>query len=370
MSLSRWLTLVALVTALIGGLCHYKHSEIAAAIAEAETYPEHSEVVEAVETSETRFIPRLSLPGEVVVSDRITLRAQLAGQISQIGFQPGEAVESGQLLVQLDIAEEEARLLGARAEAELARAEFERARTLLTSGTANRARVENAEAALNIALSSLAVIQEAIERKTITAPFAGVTNPDELVVGQYLEIGDTIAEITGQQGQVWVDFRVPQFQSAIEEDARLEVKLANGQNLPGELVARNANIDATSRTRLHRLVVENTSATGLIHGAFVEVSVPAGPEQTVIDIPVAALQSDAYGQFVHVLEPARDVEGTFRAARRDVGDIYYQGDRALVAWGLAEGLLIATDGAFKLYSGVLVYVVDELPTDPDPQAAW
>ncbi|KIC08858.1 hypothetical protein RA19_18570 [Leisingera sp. ANG-M1] len=368
MSFLRSTVVVVVLIAVIGGLGFFKFSQITSAIAVAESYPEHSESVEAITAAFTAFVPTLQMSGEVVVPNRVVLQSQRSGQIVQVGFQPGEAVEAGQLLVQLDISEEEARLKGARAEAELARLGLERSEKLLQSGNANRARLDAAQATYDMATSAVAVIEQSIAEKTIRAPFGGLTDPGNLKVGQFLTSGSEVTQITDQGETVWVDFRLPQFLGTLPVGAGIAVSANQHDTLQGEVVSRDAGIAAVSRTQLYRVSVTGPHEA-LAHGAYVEVTVPTGDILNVADLPVTALQSDAYGQFVNLLEPA-ETEGTYRAVRRDVYGVHYQGERVLIEGGLEQGLLIATDGSFKLYPGVLTYVVDELPDASSNDNSW
>jgi len=368
MSFLRSTVLVVVLAAVIGGLGYFKFSQITAEIAAAESYPEHSESVEAITTSLSQYSPDMQLSGEVVVPDRVVVRSQHAGQIAQVGFQPGEAVEAGQLLVQLDIAEEEARLKGAQAQVELARLDLDRIKKLFKAGHANEARLDSAQASYDMALSTVAVIEQTIEQKTTRAPFGGMTRPGNLKVGQYLTIGTEITEITDRREAVWVDFRLPQFLGTLPIGSPVGVSVGRVNTVEGQVVSRDEAVASGSRTRLYRALVIGLDEAAA-HGAFVEVTVTLGETLDVIGLPVAALQSDAYGQFVNLLEPA-EAEGAFRAARRDVSDVHYQGDQVLVGGGLEEGLLVATDGSFKLYPGVLTYVVDDLPEAPKDDGGW
>lgn len=372
MKFLRWVLLATLLSAVVGSLGFIKFAQISAAIAAGEAYPEHSESVEAVKTEKSSFAPITRLPGEVVVPNFVALQSQHAGQIAELGFQPGNAVEAGQLLVQLDVRLELAQLNGARAEAELAQLALERFEKLYSAGHANKARLDQAQANYDIARSAVDVIEQTVAQKTIRAPFSGQTRPGQLSVGQYLTIGAEVARITDQRETVWVDFRLPQFLGDLAVGSGLRVEDVQGQMLTGSIIARGAEVASNTRTRLYRAevhLIQTDSPTSLSHGSFVEVELSLAESAPVIELPNTALQSDTYGQFVNLLNPAEQ-DGAFRANRRDVSGVYYRGDRVLISSGLEPGLLVATDGAFKLYPDVLTYVVDDLPQVPQDSGDW
>ncbi|KIC41955.1 hypothetical protein RA27_00645 [Ruegeria sp. ANG-R] len=370
MKFLRWIILTIFLTAVIGGLGFIKFTQISAAIAAGKAYPEHSESVEAVTTELSSFAPVTRLSGEVVVPNYVVIQSQHAGQITELGFDPGDRVEEGQLLVQLDVGSELARLTGARAEVELARLDLDRAEKLFGSGNANKVRLDQAQATYDMARSEVAVIEQTIAQKTIRAPFSGQTRPGLLSMGQYLTIGAEVTRITDQRETLWVDFRLPQFLGDLAVGDDLQIKDVQGQALAGRIISRGPEVAPNTRTRLYRAEVQlEAPVRYLSHGSFVEVELSLSAPVQVVELPVTALQSDAYGQFVNVLEPAEQ-EGAFRAKRNDVTDVYYHGDRVLIGGGLGQGQLVAADGAFKLYPGVLTYVVDDLPQAPQDAGGW
>lgn len=364
----RWVIVACLLGCVIGGLGYVKFSQIEAAIAAGESYPEHSESVEALTAKVTQFSPVTRLSAEVIVPQRVVLQSEHAGRIVELGFEPGEPVVAGQMLVQLDIASEQARLIGARAEVELAKLDLARAETLYERGNANKVRLDQAQASYDIAFSAMRVIAQTIAQKTILAPFAGVTKPGQLTAGQYLMIGSEVAQITHQSDVLWVDFRLPQFLGELKLGEEIQVFVGAEPALKGQIISRDAEIASDTRTRLYRARIETTKDR-LTHGSYVEVGLTLNAPLDVVDLPVSALQSGTYGPFVNLLE-ATDQTGAFRAKPQTVAQVHYMGERVLIAQGLADGDHVATDGAFKLYPGVLTYVVDDLPDTSEQTGNW
>lgn len=274
------------------------------------------------------------------------------------------------MLVQLDIASEEAQLKGARAQVELARLELERARTLFEKGSGNRVGLDKAQASFDIAVSNLELIERVIAQKTIRAPFKGQTPPGQLAIGQYLTPGQEVTQITDQGNTIWVDFRMPQFLGVLWPGKDITVYDSRRESFSGRLISQDARVDSDTRTRLYRAAVSSDSEwISLAQGSYVDVDVALAAPVPVVELPVTALQADAYGQFVNLLVPAEQ-NGAFRAKRQDVQDVIYRGDKVLIGAGLTEGMQVATDGSFKLYPGVLTYVVDDLPSPSENTGGW
>ena len=95
----RWFSWTVVITTCIGVaalLGFYKYSEIQAAIAMGESFPEPVEAVEFYIVEQIERRPSLSVSGEVVATRSADLRNELRGRIIEVGFAPGAQVEKGQ----------------------------------------------------------------------------------------------------------------------------------------------------------------------------------------------------------------------------------------------------------------------------------
>ena len=96
--------------------------------------------VEAVKV-ETLSLPQtITAVGSLRSDESVTLRPEVAGRISAIGFQEGQRVAKGSLLVQLDTAVPEAEVQQARANLTLARTKYNRAVDLPRATSSRRRR--------------------------------------------------------------------------------------------------------------------------------------------------------------------------------------------------------------------------------------
>jgi multidrug efflux pump subunit AcrA (membrane-fusion protein) len=83
--------------------------------------------------------------GSFVAVQGTTLSAEEAGTVTRIVFESGSAVQTGQVLLELDRSVEEANLAGALSRAELARQNLERARNLRSQSALSIANLEDAQ---------------------------------------------------------------------------------------------------------------------------------------------------------------------------------------------------------------------------------
>src|SRR5207248_870613 len=124
--------------------------------------------VEAVEWQASR-----SAVGTLIAVRAVTLASEVPGLVREIGFDSGTFVRKGDMLVKLDSSIEEGQLAAARAEADLARASLQRARSLREAHASSPADLDAADAKAKQAAANVVTLQATIGKKTIRAPFDG-----------------------------------------------------------------------------------------------------------------------------------------------------------------------------------------------------
>ncbi|MET4692488.1 efflux RND transporter periplasmic adaptor subunit [Endozoicomonas lisbonensis] len=360
MKSGRWILTLLLCTLLTGSLAGYKILEIRSAIAFAESLPEYSETVQTARARAVTHQPAIQVMGEVVQPGHLTLRNELSGRIVAIRAKPSEPVRQGQVLLQQDTSEERAKINSAKARLELAQLEYQRLSKLRKSNSASQAELDKATVQLQVIESELEVLNVAISKKTLKAPFDGVMGIHQLEQGSYLQPNTDIASFVGDSSWSWVEFSVPQFYALLEYGTTVVVQLAGSPfaGIKAEVIARDPVVSPGTRTHKYRAgfsTAENSHAYNhFAHNSSVLVTLPDGKPQAVIAVPLEAVQYDETGAFVYLLHPDNKAGG-FRAERRRVTVDTHDNNRVMITEGLQEGEILAADGAFKLKPGLLVY---------------
>ena len=188
---------------------------------------------------------RLTLRGRTVANRSVTLEAETTGRVISEPLRKGARVGEGEVLCRLDpgsrpaqLAEAEARLKEARAQARAADSLSEKGFTAETTQYARQAALQAAEAQVEL-------VELDISRLEITAPFAGWLETDTAEIGSRLGVGDPCATLvdlsrlraSGYVGEQQVD--------RIERGQRAHVRLVNGRTAEGEIshIARVADPD-------------------------------------------------------------------------------------------------------------------------------
>src|SRR5437763_4827846 len=349
-----WIRSVALVGAvLVTGvaLAAWKSATARAASAAAARQPEPIESVNIAVAKEREYRPTTTSVGTVLALESITLRNELAGTVRKVALVPGQVVETGAVLVALDVSVEQAELDAETAQADLAATTLARLERLLQAQAVSQEEVDQARAARDVALAQIERTRAVIAKKTIRAPFRARVGLADLHPGQYLNEGTELTTLQGIDAATNVDFTVAQAVAAeLHQGEPITVFAADDMRpLTARIVAVDARIDPTTRNALVRARIPSRAPAP---GASVRVEVPVGPPTAVVAIPVSALRKGPGGDHVFVI--VADSAGRSRAHDQPVQSGPVLDDEVVILSGLTPGQHVATSGSFKLREAVLV----------------
>ena len=112
-----------------------------------------------------------SFPAEVEANADSKLAFRVSGQINELLVRPGSEVEQGQILARLDPKDFKLNLDDRQARYELARSQFERAKSILARKLISQAKYDEASAELKVARTSFNVAKTDLEYTYLRAPF-------------------------------------------------------------------------------------------------------------------------------------------------------------------------------------------------------
>src|SRR6266513_47486 len=287
-----------------GSLVAWKHASVRKADAAGARQPEPIESVTLAVAKQRQYRPTTTSVGTILALNSITLRNELAGTVRQVSLGPGQIVETGAVLVALDVA-----------------------------------------------VAQLARTRAIIAKKTIRAPFRARVGISDVHPGQYLNEGTELTTLQGVDAAVNVDFTVAQAVAAeLHPGEPVAVFGADdARPLTARIVAVDAKIDPATRNALVRARIPSHAPAP---GASVRVAVPVGAPTTVVAIPVSALRKGPAGD--HVFLVVADSSGRSRAHVQPVQSGPVLDDEVVILSGLTPGQQVATSGSFKLREAVLV----------------
>ncbi len=358
-----WVVAVVGLLLVIGLLVGIKAGQIGAMIKAGKSFVPPAESVTSAKVEAEEWQAARPAIGTLVAVRAVTLAAELAGVVREIGFDSGTFVKKNSLLVKLDTTTEEAQLAAAVADASLAKISLERARTLRKGGANTQADLDAADARAKQTEATVASLRATIAKKTIRAPFDGRISIRQVELGQYLAAGAPIASLQSVS-PIHADFWLPQQAIAdlrLGQRARLLTDTYVNANWDGEITAINPEVDVATRNVRVRATFPNLDGR-LRPGMFANVNVLSSEKRPVLVIPATSVIYAPYGDAVFLIDEKKDQEGKQSAVARQafvrLGE--RRGDFVAVESGLKAGQLVVSSGAFKLRNGSAVKVNNAL----------
>ena len=266
--------------------------------------------VETITPEPVTFADAVTAVGTARARQAVDLLPDASGRISRIAFQPGDRVEAGAVLLELDDRAEQADLKAAEATLAEAEAAFDRQESLNRSGSAPDAAYQTARAALLRAQAERDRALVALEDRSLRAPFAGVIGLTDLVEGQLIDTATPIATLD-DLSVIEVDFSVPEILlPRLVQGQRVELTSAAwpGRVFQGEISRIDSRVDAATRSLALRAEIPNDDRA-LAGGMFLQVRLVLDEQQRPA-IPENAVTVEGDRVLVMVAEgnSAREVE--------------------------------------------------------------
>ncbi len=291
-----------------------------------------------------------------------------AGRVAAIYVEAGDHVKRGQVLARLNVsvlepqvANLEAALEQARAEAELADAEYRRAQAVGASGALSAEETQRrksagltAAAKVRVAAAQLAEAQARLARAAVRAPADGIILTRNVEVGQTATPGGEALFRLSEGGEVELRGQVAEQDLPLLKVGQLvNVRLTGTtQVFDGHVRLLGAVIDP--QTRLGMVRVALTPDPNLRPGAFARAEVTVSNRDRAV-LPQTAVLTDDKGSYVLIVNAQHKIE------RRAVHVSGMVQDGVTITDGVSgKDQVVATAGAF-LQEGELVNPVSNAP---------
>jgi len=349
-----YVVVIVLLLVLFGGIGGYLYQRFSA-FSSMDFTPPPVTIAVSVAQQET-WEESLSAVGTIQAVRGVELTSETSGEITRIGFDSGDEVAAGELLVVLNNEIEQASRQNQVAGLELAQILFDRDEALVQQKSIPQSQFDRSRADLERARAQLSETDARLANKRIEAPFKGRMGIRRVDVGDYLSPGTVIATLQ-DHSELEIDFTVParhapKLKAGLQ--VRVQVDAFPNQVFQAVVSAVDARIDPSTRNVLLRARLDEVA--GLVPGMFAVLEIDLGDRQTVVSIPETAMTYALQGNTVFVVEKMED--GALTATARVVTAGQVQDGRVAVLSGLQEGEQVVSVGQNKLYRGVRV-VIDE-----------
>src|SRR5262249_48782741 len=217
--------------------------------------------------------------------------------------------------------------------------------------------------------AAVAEAQAAIDRKTIRAPFAGVTGIRQVNLGQYVHSGDPIVPLQALDAQ-HINFSIPQQSLATLRQGDYVYATVEGSKetvYHGRITAIDPVVNDATRNVAVQATFPNPS--GLLKaGMYATVRAVVGKGEPVVALPQSAINYAPYGNSVFILEDMKGPDGkSYRGVRQQFVKLgRAEGDQVAIVDGVKPGQEVATSGVFKLRPGAAVVVNNKVTPSNSP----
>jgi RND family efflux transporter MFP subunit len=332
----------------------------ATAVAQGPGPPSAVRYTEVVEREVRRGV---RLPGSVASRASSLVAAEVEGLVDRLAAREGDAVRRGDPLVVLRTTNLELRLRRAqgqikeaRARLDLAHSNFERSRDLRESGVISEREFDDAYSELNAwqgrtdALTAeIEQVEVDLERCVIRAPFDGTVVQERTDVGQWISVGDPVADVVALD-RLEVRVEVPEryFPTLLPGvRAAVSFEAMPGVAIDGEVIAIIPRADPQARTFPVKVRIPSENrAIGV--GMLAQVDLPLGEPYRATLVPKDAIIAQGPRRIVYRINGDDTVENVEVEVGRGMG-----------AWSVVEGPLeagtrVVTRGNERLQPGQAV----------------
>ncbi|HWL17769.1 MAG TPA: efflux RND transporter periplasmic adaptor subunit [Opitutus sp.] len=319
------------------------------------------------------------ITGRVDATETVELRARVSGHIEAVRFQAGQLVRQGDVLFSIDPRWYQAQLTlataqvrQAKAHADVAEREAERAETLVKAAAisteeaeARRSRALEAMAALASAQAALASAQLDFEHTQVRAPIDGRISRALVTAGNLISGAPgnaTLLATIVSEGEAYVyadidEATLLKFNRLLRENrlklengrVPVEMQLADESGYPhhGYIESTDNRLNPATGSLMLRLVFANSDRS-LVPGLFARVRVPVGAPRSSLLVSERAIGTDQSQKFV--LAVAEDNTAVYRSVKLG-GSVR---DKRVVQSGLQPGDRVIVNGLQRVRPGMRV----------------
>ena len=365
--------------------------------------------VTVIEATEEPLVRHIQASGTLTADEQSQVASEVAGRIVATPVERGSRVSAGTMLVRIAAAEAEAQtdeaqanaaqlearlaiaggtpfavdrvpeVASARASADLARSEFERAEMLMERELVSRAEFDQkrtqAEAArrqyevarnsaeqqyqaLLGARARLALARKALADTVVRAPFDGVVAERLVSVGDYVVKGTKVATVM-RTTPLRVELTVPQSDIAavaVGRDVYFIVDAYPGRTFTGRVRFVSPNVRADSRSLVVEAVVPNQTGE-LKPGLFATARIEKLERTPALLLPRTAIGTVADASRVYVIDGGHGVARLVTLGQT-------MGDRVEITSGVKPGELVAVTAIDRLTDGAAVTIAEKPASAP------
>jgi membrane fusion protein, multidrug efflux system len=254
------------------------------------------EGLQRVQVILSRAVPRIreiKVAGLTEASRQITMRSETEGTVIELVVARGSNVKKGDPLIRLAIEDRKAQLKKVESLVAKRELEFHAAENLSKKSFTSEVSLANSKAELESARADLEAAKMELARTTIRAPFDGIFNRNHVEVGDYLRLGDEIADLVDLDPILVIAELAELAVGDVRPGTMAAADLINGLSVQGPVTFVSSIASPETRTFSVEVSVPNPDGA-LIDGMTATLRLPA-QEVMAHSVPPAALTLDDSG---------------------------------------------------------------------------
>lgn len=292
-------------------------------------------------------ISRVEAVGTAEAVQSVVVYPAVGDKVTAVNFVPGQLVERGDILLQLDARRQQVALDRATIQLADAQRTLTRLQESRKRGAIAQSELDDAITARDLIQVQLAEAKTELEDRTVRAPFSGVVGLTDIEQGDRITQQTAITTIDNRK-QLLINFSAPETALTIlQGNASVEVEpwQAAGQRVRADIQQVDSRIDSLNRSIRVRALLNNEKDLYRPGMSFRVILQQAGQEYAVI--PEAALLWGATSAYVWLVD-----NGT--AKRVDVQIRQRLSGRLLVSGALQPADELIIEGVQTLREGQAV----------------
>ncbi len=315
--------------------------------------------------------------GTVTPLATVSIRSQISGYLTKIGFREGQTVKEGDFLAQIDprpyealLAQYQGQLARDQALLQNSKLDLQRYQTLNRQDSISKQNVDTQAALVKQNEGTVAADQALVDQQRLNLTYARIVSPVEgrvglrqVDLGNYVTAGSTNIVVVTQLHPISVVFTLPEddvtrVMRRLRQGAKLTVRAYDRGDqheiATGQLETIDNQIDVTTGTVKLRALFDN-AGDELFPNQFVNARLTVETIEKAPLVPNAAILRGTPGTYVYLM--SGDDKVTVRPIQTGETD----GTRTVVTSGLQPGDRVVTDGTDRLREGAAVRVVGHNP---------
>jgi membrane fusion protein, multidrug efflux system len=244
----------------------------------------------------------LEIPGTIVSNESTEIHPEVSGRITGLYVREGAQVGKGALIAKLYDADLQAQRRKLQVQLQIAQQTQNRHEQLLKIGGISKEDYSSTALQVSNIRADLDIINTAIRKTEVRAPFTGKLGLKETSTGAYVTPQSVITSIQKTNG-LRIDFNLPEkYTSQVKPGHYVNFTVeGSSRNYTAVVVATESGIEQSTRSLTIRAQVKGEEA-GLVPGSFAKVKLAFEPDPNALMVPSQAIVPQARGKKVFVVQ--------------------------------------------------------------------